>query len=364
MSFRESDLLWLLLLVPVLAGLPVFAWWRRRRATARFGNPETTRMLIAGRSGPWRATRAVLFVSAIALTIAALAGPQWGSRTRLLRKRGIDVVIVLDFSKSMLARDVRPSRIDRAKAEVVRFIEELDGDRVGVVAFAGETMEFPMTTDYAALELFFRDLGPYDMPVGGTAIARALTSAQRLLDRAAQRAAGPQPSADAATQRSRVVILMTDGEDHEGDPVEVARELAEQGTRVYSIGIGSRTGEPIPTYAPDGTWTGYLRDAQGELVQTALTEENEQQLREIAEATGGRYFAAGRGGVGIEQIRAEMRRMHQDEQRTRRITVHEDRYALLLFPAFLLIVLEGLLPDAWIGRGRRRARVVAGGGRR
>jgi Ca-activated chloride channel family protein len=297
------------------------------------------------------------------LTLVALAGPQWGSRTRMLRKRGIDVVIALDFSKSMLARDVRPSRIERAKAEVVRFIQELDGDRVGIVAFAGETMEFPMTTDYAALELFFRDLGPYDMPVGGTAIGRALNSAQRLLDRAARRGGAPGAAPEEAAQRSRIVILMTDGEDHEGDPVSVARELAEQNVRVYTVGIGSRTGEPIPTYAPDGTWTGYLRDEQGELVQTALTEENEQQLREIAEATGGRYFAAGRGGVGIEQIRAEMRRMHQDEQRTRRITVHEDRYALLLFPAFLLVVLEGLLPDAWIGRWRRRRRAAGGGGR-
>lgn len=354
MSWRDTDWLWLLGMVPLLAALPAFAWWQRRRAVRRFGDEGTVRSLVAGRSGPWRATRAVLFVSAIALTIGALAGPQWGSRTRVLRKRGVDVVIVLDFSKSMLARDVRPSRIERAKAEVIRFVEELDGDRVGIVAFAGETMEFPMTTDYAALELFFRDLGPYDMPVGGTAIARALTAAERLLERASGRA-GAQPSSDAA-QRSRVVILMTDGEDHEGDPIEVARRLGEQGVRVYAVGIGSRTGEPIPTYAPDGTWTGYLRDDQGQLVQTALTEENERQLRQIAEATGGRYFAAGRGGVGVEQIRAEMRQMHQDEQRTRRVTVQEDRYALLLFPAFLLFVLEALLPEAWTGRWRRRRR--------
>lgn len=358
MSFRHSELLWLLALVPVLASLPVLAWWRRQRAAMRFGDPATTSGLIVGRSGPWRATRAVLFVSGIALSVFALAGPQWGSRTRVLRKRGVDIVIALDFSKSMLARDVRPSRIDRAKAEIVRFIQELDGDRVGVVAFAGETMEFPMTTDYAALELFFRDLGPYDMPVGGTAIGRALTAAGRLLDRATQRRGQPVEPDQA---RSRIVILMTDGEDHEGDPIEVARELGERGIRVYTIGIGSRSGEPIPTYAPDGTWTGYLRNESGALVQTALTEENEQQLRAIAEAThGGRYFAAGRGGIGIDEIRGEMRRMHQDEQRTRRITVQEDRYALLLFPAFLLIVLEGLLPDAWVGGWRRRKKQRGG----
>ncbi len=348
MTWQHGDLLWLLLAVPVLAGLPLFAWWRRRRATQRFGDREVLRTLTAGRSGPWRATRAVLFVLAIALAVVALAGPQYGSRTRILRKRGIDVVIALDFSKSMLARDVSPSRIERAKAEILRLLADLDGDRVGVVAFAGESMEFPMTTDYRALSLFFRDLGPYDMPVGGTAIARALITSKRLLERAdATRRDAPD-----ATPRSRVVILMTDGEDHEGDPVEAARELADAGITVFTVGIGSRSGEPIPTYAPDGTFTGHLQDQDGNVVLSALTEENEAQLTEVAEATGGRYFRAPRGQVGVDQIRRQLRSMQQSESEARRVTVHEARFALVLFPAFLLLLLEALLPDAWIGRRR------------
>lgn len=350
MTWQHPGLLWLLLGVPVLALVPILAWWLRQRATARFGDPEIARMLTAGRSGPWRATRAVLWVASITFALIALAGPQLGTRTRILHRRGIDIVVALDFSKSMLARDVRPSRIERAKAELTRLIGELDGDRVGIVAFAGEAMEFPMTTDYRALSLFFRDLGPYDMPVGGTAIARALVSAKRLMERADQRTRATPD----AQRRSRVVILMTDGEDHEGDPVAVARELAEAGIRVYAIGIGSRTGEPIPTYAPDGTWTGYLRDENDQVVTTALTEENERQLREIAEITGGRYFAAGRGQVGVEHIRRELRQLTQHENETRRVTIHEARYALALLPAFLLLVLESLLPEAWIGRRRRR----------
>ena len=353
MTFAHPSLLWWLLAVPFLAAMPLLASWLRQRTTLRFGKPELVEALVAGRAGALRAARGVLFVMAIALTFLALASPQYGSRTRILRRRGIDVVIALDFSKSMLARDVRPSRIERAKAEVLRFIEDLDGDRVGIVAFAGETIEFPMTIDYAALGLFFRDLGPYDMPVGGTAIARALEASRRLLDRAS-RAQRPDEAAEDVTSRSRIVILMTDGEDHEGDPVAVARQLAEANIRVYTIGIGTRTGEPIPTYAPDGTWTGYMRDDAGAVITTALTEENEQQLTEIAESTGGHYYAAGRGGVGIEQIASEMRRMHQDENRSRRVTVHEDRYALVLLPAFLLLVLESLLPEAWIGRVLRK----------
>jgi Ca-activated chloride channel family protein len=355
-TWRAEDLLWLLLIVPVLAGLLVLAWWLRKHSTARFGRPEQVRAMIAGRSGAWRATRGTLYVVAVALGLLALAGPQYGSRTRMLRKRGVDVVIALDFSKSMLARDVRPTRIDRAKAEIARLLQEIDGDRIGVVAFAGETMEFPLTTDYAAIELFMRDLGPYDMPVGGTAIGRALVASRRLLERGQQQTgAGRDTTAEQRNQsRSRVVILMTDGEDHEGDPLAAARELAEAGIKVYTVGIGSRTGEPIPTFAPDGTWTGYMRDDQGQVVTTSLTASNEEQLREIADATGGKYFRAGRGAVGIDRIRAELRRMKQEERRTRRVTINEDRYALVLLPAFLLIVLEALLPDAWIARRRRR----------
>lgn len=356
MSWRSEDLLWLLMLVPVLAGVLILAWRLRVGATRRFGAVETTLGLVVGRSGALRALRAVLLVAGLALTLVALAGPQYGSRTRILRKRGVDVVLVVDFSKSMLARDVRPSRIERAKAELSRFLGELDGDRVGIVAFAGETMEFPMTYDYAAATLFFRDLGPYDMPVGGTAIGRALTSAKRLLDRSDPvRQDAPQ---SASQERSRVVVLLTDGEDHEGDPVSAARELAEGGTKIYVVGIGSRTGEPIPTYAPDGTWTGYMRDESGQPVTTALTADNERQLRQIAQSSGGKYFRARQGTVGMDQIRTEMRRLKQRERKARRVTDAEDRYALVLLPAFLLLVLEGLLPDGWL-LGRRRRKEAA-----
>lgn len=358
MTFRHPDLLWALLVVPLVALLPIAAGWIRARIAQRFALERSTAgergmvaRLVVGNPGPWRAARAVLMVAALALTIVGLAGPQWGSRTRLLHRRGIDIVIALDFSKSMLARDVRPNRIERAKAEVLNFVEELGGDRVGMIAFAGETMEFPMTTDYSAIRIFMGDLGPYDMPVGGTAIARAMIAAKRVFERASTADVGD----DSEARRSRVLIVMTDGEDTEGDPVAAARELEEAGIRVYTIGIGSRSGEPIPTYAPDGvTWTGYVRDDEGNQVLTALTESNEHELQQIAEITGGRYFAAGRGGVGIEQIRNEIRAMHQDEQRTRRVTVHEDRSMLVLLPAFLLFLLEALLPDAWVGGWRRR----------
>jgi Ca-activated chloride channel family protein len=350
MSWHSPSILALLALVPLLAAALFWGFRLRMRAAQRFGSTEAVTRLRVGRSAGLRAARAVIVLLGITLVIVALARPQYGSRTRLLRKRGVDVVLVLDFSKSMLARDVRPSRIERAKAEVTAFLDELTGDRVGIVAFAGETMEFPMTIDYSAAALFFRDLGPYDMPVGGTAIGRALTATKRLLERGAV----PTTDEEKGQERARVVVLMTDGEDHEGDPVAAAEELAKIGARIYVVGIGTRSGEPIPTYAEDGTETGYLRDNDGNPVLTSLTSDNEAQLKKIASAGSGKYFAAGRGSVGMDQIRKEIRRMKQTELKARKITVHEERYAGVLLLGFLLILLEALLPEAWFARAAKK----------
>ncbi|MCA9536567.1 MAG: VWA domain-containing protein [Myxococcales bacterium] len=355
MTWHSPVVLWFGLAVLVVAGVLVVGWRLRERATRRFGEPTALQSLRVGRSGPLRAARGVLLVLGLFLVVGALAGPQYGSRTRVLRQRGIDVVVALDFSKSMLARDVSPNRSERAKVELTRFIEELGGDRVGVVAFAGETMQFPLTTDYAAVQLFLRDLTPLDMPVGGTAIGRALVAAGRLLERSSRAPEGLTEAEWADTRPARVVVLMTDGEDHEGDPVQAARNLAAEGVKIFVVGIGSRTGEPIPTYSEDGTWTGYMRDAEGNVVTTSLTAENEVQLQEIAAATGGRYLRAEDGGVGVDQVAREIRTLQQGERESRRVTVHENRFALALLPGFLLLVLEALLPEAWLLRRRRLA---------
>jgi Ca-activated chloride channel family protein len=349
-SWADPQALWILLLVPVAAAA---FWWnaaRRRRATQRFGQASTVTPLIFGRAEWWRLSRAVIALVGVALVIIAFAGPQYGSRTRVLRKRGIDVVIALDFSKSMLAQDVHPSRIKRAKAELELLLNELEGDRVGLVAFAGDSMAFPMTVDYSAIRLFLRDLGPMDMPYGGTAIGKALIASMRLIESSSSRSSTAE---SAPATRSRVVLLLTDGEDHEGDPIAAAEELAAAGIKVYTVGIGSSSGEPIPSYTADGTLTGHLRDSDGGVVMTSLTAENESTLREIASITGGEYVRAEEGTVGVVQIRRQLAKLQASERKARRVTVHENRYALLLLPGFLLLVLEGLLPEAWI-LGRRR----------
>jgi Ca-activated chloride channel family protein len=350
MTWANPEALWLLTLLPVAAAA---LWWnaaRRRRATRMFGQSATLDRLIAGRARWWRAAKAALMMLGMALLIVTLAGPQYGSRTRVLRKRGIDIVLALDFSKSMLARDVHPSRIKRAKAELEELLDQLHEDRVGLVAFAGDAMAFPMTVDYSAVRLFLRDLGPLDMPVGGTAIGKALIAAKRLIE-------SSNPGNDEETEvdpRAKVVILLTDGEDHEGDPIAAAEELKAAGIQVYTVGIGSATGEPIPSYAADGTLTGHMRDASGRLIMTSLTPDNEETLAKVASITGGKYVKAEEGTVGMGPIRAELGKLQASERKSRRITVHEDRYALVLLLAFLLIVLDGILPEAWLATPARR----------
>lgn len=343
MTFGAPWALWSFLAIGLGLLALLCSWRTRLRISAGFGLQARLDQLVVGKPTGWRIAKGTLWMVGLCLTALALARPQYGSRSLVLRKRGVDVVIALDFSKSMLAQDVQPSRIERAKAEVVRFIEELGGDRVGVVAFAGDTMQFPMTSDYAAIRLFFRDLNPYDMPIGGTAIGRALTAAKQLLERSAQ-------ATNTAPRPDQVVLLITDGEDHEGEPLRAAKALADHGARLYVIGIGSGTPQRLPAFAPDGTIKGYLTDEGGRPVTTALSAANERQLKQLARVTGGKYFRAGKGSAGIDKIRKEVRALKHAERANRRITQHEDRYALILLAAFLLLVLEGLLPEARLSR--------------
>jgi Ca-activated chloride channel homolog len=340
-SLRSPETLLLLVLVPGLVALALYVATRRDRASLAMGEARLVSRLVEGRSSALRTTRVTLFITGIALLVLALAGPRMGSREETVIKRGLDLVVALDFSKSMWAEDVAPNRIERAKAELSAFMGSLAGDRVGIVAFAGETVEFPMTTDYAAIELFLRDLGPEDMPVGGTGIARALLAAQRLLERGSK-----------GDKAAKVILLVTDGEDHEGDPRGVAGELAEKGTRVFTVGIGNAEGEPIPLGERGRAGRGFLRDRRGDIVLTALTPEAEGVLRDIARDTGGTHVRAAQGTVGLRAVQRELEKLERTEAESKRVIVHEERFVLALFPAFFFLLFARLVPE---GRPRRRA---------
>lgn len=349
MRFASPELLWLLLVVPLVAGGLLLGWARGRAAARRFGDEELVKRLVADRNPVLRVVKAALVLLGVTAALVALARPQYGGSTRLLRKRGIDIVVALDFSKSMLARDAYPSRIELAKREVMAMLSELSGDRVGLVAFAGETMQYPLTTDYRAVGLFLRDLTPADMPVGGTAIGEAIRAATRLFE-----------SDRTSARRSRVLILMTDGEDHDGGPVEAAQAAAAVGIKLFVLGIGSGANEPIPMTAEDGQWLGYMRGRDGSIVTTRLTPDNETQLRELARVTGGQYFRAARGQVGLREIRAAVAHLKRRELKARKVTIYEEKYAVFLLPALLFLLGDAVLAEALRRRSREVARTERG----
>jgi len=323
------------LLVALFAASLVLASIRRGRATKVFGDPKLVMQLETFDAAGRRALKGVLLVVAVTSAFLALARPQWGRGTKLVPATNLDVVIVLDYSKSMYARDVAPSRIARAKAEISKLVRELPGARFGAVAFAGEPMSFPLTSDSAAIAQFFRQLEPNDMPIGGTAIARALERAREVLAR--------DPK---SKDHVRVIVLVTDGEDLEGDPVGVARQAAEEKTRIDVVQIGGRAPEQIPEVGADGKTTGFRKDETGKPLTTELSLAGETQLADIAKATGGAIVRAEKGETGIDEVAVALKKMMREELAERVEIAFDEEYMWPLGLAVVLLVVEGLIPEA------------------
>ena len=339
-------------LVAVLCGLAVVAYgssvvWasvRQARAARTFGEPKLLADLVSFDATGRRAIKAVLLVVAMLFAFVALARPKFGSGTKIVPATNLDVVIVLDYSKSMYARDIAPSRIARAKAEVARLIQGLPGARFGAVAFAGEPMSFPLTSDGAAIAQFLRQLDPNDMPVGGTATARALERGREVFAR--------DPK---SKDHMRVMVLVTDGEDLEGDPATVAENCQREGTRIDVVQIGGRAPEVVPEVGADGKISGIRRDDNGKPLTTELSAEGEAQLARVAQVTGGTIVRAEHGDTGIDQVARALKKLMREELSEKVETVYAEEYAWPLGIAVILLVIEALLGEA----PRRRRRVGA-----
>lgn len=307
----------------------------RLRAERLFGETSLVETLFTFNATSRRAFKGVLLVLAMLFSFIALSRPQYGKGTRVIPATNLDVVVVLDYSKSMYARDITPSRITRAKAEVGHLIRELGGARFGAVAFAGEPLGFPLTSDGAAISQFFRQLEPNDMPIGGTATARALERARELFAR--------DPL---SKDHVRVIVLITDGEDLEGDPLKVAEACAQEGTRVDVVQIGGRAPEPIPEVSADGKVTGMRRDELGKPLLTELSADGEAQLAKIAEIAHGTIVRAEKGTTGIETITRELSKMMHEELSERVETIFADIFAWPLGIAVALFMLEAAVGES------------------
>ncbi len=308
----------------------------RLQGRARFGDAALVGRLVRGSSPLVRRIKSALLIVGTVAFAAALTRPQAKSGTKLLPATTLDVVIVLDFSKSMYARDVLPDRITRAKLEVAELVKALPGARFGAVAFAGEPMSFPLTSDGAAIAQYFRQINPNDMPVGGTAIARALELARQLLAR--------DPK---SKDHERVIVLITDGEDLEGDPVKVAEMCQLEGTRIDVVQIGGRTAEPIPEVDDKGQFVGLRKDRQGKTLTSQLSSAGEAQLSKVASTAGGTLVKSDKGETGLAAITKGLRRKVREELSERAIVVWDELYGYPLALALLLLGLDFAFSERW-----------------
>lgn len=321
----------LLLVVAALGAIAGASLWLRRRALLRAAGALAPRVApAAGLHRPLR--RQALSLCGLSLLAMSLARPQCGSRTEVTRRLGVDLVIALDVSRSMRARDVAPDRLARARLELEALVDQLGGDRVGLVLFAGDAVAAcPLTTDVQAFRVFLRGADPDSVPAPGTDIAAALRRAREMLD-SAERGA-----------RSKVVLLVSDGGELEPGAARAAAALADAGIRVFALGVGGPEGVPIPIADAAGTVSGYKKDGRGETVITRL---EESTLAAVAAKGNGEVFVLARPDRGVEAFRATLEKLAKSELAGRATVLWDDQYALLAFPALLLLLLAMVLPEA------------------
>ncbi len=333
MRFAAPACLWLLVLVPLAAGLLAWSALRRRRALARFAEEPLVRRLVAGATPGRRLARAALIVGGVFWLVLALARPQFGVRLSMVPQRGLDAVIVLDVSRSMLAEDVRPNRLNHATLQIRALLDRLRGDRVGLVLFAGQAfVQCPLTLDHGAIELLLEVAGRGAVAVEGTSLGDALRAAGTCFD--------PED------RQHKAVVVFSDGEAHTGDALGEARRLAAEGVRVFTIGVGSPGGELIPVRSAAGE-VSFHRDSDGQPVKTRL---DERALQEVARVAGGEYYRSTLGGGELEKLAEQLRGMEGKELGSRRVTTYEERFQIPGALGLLCFVLEALL-----GEGRPRA---------
>ncbi len=339
MRFAAPELLWLLLALPILA---LFGWWAHSaddRALRRFAGAREYVSRFTGQvSRNRRAIKQLLLYLALVTLSVALARPQWGTRLEPVTHHGSDIILVLDTSLSMASEDLAPSRLGQAKHVIGSLLDRLAGNRVALVTFAGEAhANCPLTVDHGAVRLFLESMDVHTVAVPGTALGPALGTALRLL----------QNTAREVEPRDRAIVLLSDGEDHEGDLEPVLDELARNRVLVYTVGCGSTRGAPIPLKDSSGRLTGYKKNREGQVVTTRLSAD---ALENIALKTGGRYYRATTSEVEVDEIARALSSLSRGELGSELRTRYEERFQFPLALAWLAVVSESFLGD------RRRVR--------
>ena len=341
MRFARPEFLQSLWLIPLFA----FFFWGTAKQRARqleyFGEAHLLSKLSRSVSRRRQLLKHVLLLTVLTCLGIAAARPQIGTYAVPVQAEGIDLVFALDASLSMLAEDIKPNRLQRAKHEIAALMDKLRGDRVGIVMFSGTSfIQCPLTFDYHAAKLFLEAITVNSISVPGTALNHAIRTSIRAFEQS------PEGS-------SKVIILLTDGENHEGDPIKAAEEADTRGITIYTIGIGSKKGEPIPLRNEQGDLIGYKKDADGAVIMTKL---DQLTLEKIAVLTDGQFYQSSSGGLELEEIYADIAAMEKTVQATRLVTHYEEQYHYFVGVALILLLLDTFLTDrkkvrhVWEGR--------------
>jgi len=325
--FANPDYLYLLLLLPVMVILWILNELRKKRALKRLGESQLVSRLLPELSGIRTGLKFFLFLIGVSSVIIILARPQFGSKLEEVKKQGIEVIIALDVSNSMLAQDIQPDRLTRAKQALTRLIDNLDNDKIGLIVFAGDAYtQIPVTTDYISAKMFLSAINPDMVPKQGTAIGAAINLGIR--------------SFTPGEGKSKAMIIITDGENHEDDPVATASEAASAGIVIHTIGIGSPEGVPVPVTR--GGKRDYLKDKDG---NTVITKLNEDILKKIAIAAEGNYVRATSSNIGLDEIYNEIKKMKTQELESTMYTEYNDQFQIFAVIALFLLLVDFIIME-------------------
>lgn len=334
--FANPDYMYLLLLLPVIILLYIVNEIRKRRARRRLGNINLVGNLIPELSDARPVVKFILQLLAVVMGIIMLARPQFGSKIEDVKKQGVEVIIALDVSNSMLSEDIQPDRLTRAKQAISRLVDNLDNDRIGLIVFAGDAYtQIPVTTDYVSAKMFLSTISPQMVPKQGTAIGAAISLGIR--------------SFSPGEEKSKAMIIITDGENHEDDPVSRAEEASKAGIVIHTIGIGSTGGVPVPVF--NNGKKEYLKDIDG---NTVISKLDEDILKKIAMSTDGNYVRASNSNIGLDQIFRDIKKMRKQEIESTMYTEYNDQFQTFAAIALFLLIAEFIIMER---KNRRLANI-------
>lgn len=324
MLFKNTYYLWGLLLLLLFTFLFLLLRRWKKKAYERFGQSSVVERLMPERSDTGQWLKFIVLMLALAIIILVIARPQTGSKLEKTKHKGVELMILLDVSNSMLAEDIKPDRLGRAKLAIIKLLDKLEDDRIGLIVFAGKPYcQLPITNDYGAAKLFLSTVSTDMIPTQGTAIGAAIDMALKSFNFNDKK-------------KDKAIIIISDGENHEDDAVESTKIAYEKGVYVHTIGMGLAEGAPIPIYK-NGVASGFKQDGDGNTIMTKL---NEPMLQEIAAAGHGTYVRASNSDVGLDKIMAEIDKMEKKETEAKVYSDYEEQYQFFVLLALFFLILE------------------------